>query len=357
MGERTKLICVVGPTASGKTALAVELALALNGEVIGADSMQIYRGLDVGTAKPTPAEMRGVPHHMIDVADPGEEYSAARYVREASVCVDDVAARGRVPIVAGGTGLYISSLVRGFTFEIEKNCDIISSEQSIPTAGDDRFEEIRRLRTRLERLYDRFGGARLHRLLAARDPAAAGKIHPNDKKRVVRALEVWYSGGKKSGVDAASQAREPRYDALFLGLDYRDRAVLYRRIDLRAGLMITQGALDEARMLRKIGGTAAQAIGYKELYPALDDPEKLPECLALMQRASRRYAKRQLTWFRHQEQVQWFFRDEMSDAEILRGSTESARAFLYNSDTRCPQEPAADAPAEASEDGRNRQPI
>ena len=335
MEEKTKVICVVGPTASGKTALAVELALALGGEVIGADSMQIYRGLNVGTAKPTPAEMRGVPHHMIDVADIGEDYSAARYVREASACVDDVAARGRVPIVAGGTGFYISSLIRGFTFEFDENCDIIDLGEKTTPKTDDKFSAIQRLRARLEALYDRHGGERLHRLLRSRDPEAAARIHPNDKKRVVRALEILFSGGTKSGVEALSRVREPRYDALYLGLDFKDRAELYRRIDLRAERMVAEGALEEARLLRSLmlrgtGGTAAQAIGYKELYPALDDPAELPACIERMQRASRRYAKRQLTWFRRQEQVRWFYRDFSESAEIIRGSTEYAQAFLYH---------------------------
>ena len=324
-----KVICVVGPTASGKTALAVELALALDGEVIGADSMQIYRGLDVGTAKPTPAEMRGVPHHMIDVADIGEEYSAARYVQRAGACVDEVLRRGRVPIVAGGTGFYISSLIRGFTFENEEKCDIIEQGKG----REERFAAEKRLRERLEALYDRFGGPRLHRLLTARDPGAAAKIHPSDRKRVVRALEVSFAGGRKSDVDALSRLRPPRYDALFLGLTCADRAELYRRIDLRAEQMVEHGILEEARMLRTRGGTAAQAIGYKEFYPALDDPALLGECLERMKQASRRYAKRQLTWFRRQEKVVWFERDRTDFAEIVRSSTEIARAFLYNTET------------------------
>lgn len=327
LNGKTKVICVVGPTASGKTELAARLARELGGEVVSADSMQIYRGLSIGTAKPTEAEMLGVPHHMFDIVDADEEYSAARYAYDAGRAVDDIAARGRVPIIAGGTGLYISSLVRGFDFNYDKKCDIMVEERSSES-------EMRVLRERLEALYDRFGGQRIWRLLQRRDSASAAKIHPNDRKRVVRALEHSFSGEAKSESDAKSRTREPRYDALWLGLDYRDRAKLYDRINLRADLMLEAGILDEARELRGRYGTAAQAIGYKELYPALDDPSLIGECLELMKRSSRRYAKRQLTWFRVQENVNWMMRDEMTMDEILRVSTESARSFLYNTNER-----------------------
>ncbi len=307
-----KIICVLGPTASGKTALAVELALALGGEVVGCDSMQIYRGLDIGTAKPTREEMRGVPHHMIDVCDAGESYSAARYVAEATEAIEGILSRGRTAIVAGGTGLYMDSLILGRGFSTAENCDII--------------------RKRLNDLGTKYGSERLHRLLRARDPKAAERIHPNDLKRIVRALEVSFSGGSISEHDAASKTSPPRFEALKIGLDFRERAELYRRIDLRVDEMLRAGLLDEAARLKCEGAaTALQAIGYKELLPALDRPEEYPECVERLKRATRRYAKRQLTWFRRDRAVKWFYRDEEEFTSIVRRSTAFAEDFLYNS--------------------------
>ncbi len=318
MDNRTKVICVVGPTASGKTEIAARLARELGGEVVGADSMQIYRGLDIGTAKPTEQEMLEVPHYMINVVEPGERYSVARYVSEASRVVDEIASRGRVPVIAGGTGLYISSLVRGFSFENGEKC-VTMDEKT-----------VMHVRRRLEEMYDRFGRDRMWRLLRQRDPVSARGIHPNDRKRVVRALERSFEARTKGEADAENRSQQARYNALWFGLDYRDRALLYERINRRVDGMLQAGVLDEARWLRGIGGTAAQAIGYKELYPALDDPALLDECVEVMKRATRRYAKRQLTWFRIQEKVTWFFRDETCTDEILRVSTGYARNFLYN---------------------------
>ena len=307
-----RIICVLGPTASGKTALAVELALALHGEVVGCDSMQIYRGLDIGTAKPTRGEMRGVPHHMIDVCDAGESYSAARYVAEATEAIEGILSRGHTAIVAGGTGLYMDSLILGRGFSTAENCDII--------------------RKRLNDLGTKYGSERLHRLLRARDPKAAERIHPNDLKRIVRALEVSFSGGSISCHDEESRALPPRFEALKIGLDFRDRAELYRRTDLRVDEMLRAGLMDEAARLRREGAaTALQAIGYKEMLPALDRPEEYPECVERLKRATRRYAKRQLTWFRRDGAVKWFYRDEEDFTSIVRRSTAFAEDFLYNS--------------------------
>ena len=319
-----KMICVLGPTASGKTALAARLAKNLGGEVVGCDSMQLYRTLDVGTAKPTGEEKLGVPHHMIDVCDVGESYSVARYVDEATRVIEDIHRRGKPAIVAGGTGLYMDSLIRGLDFSPAENRGIMSESDGIAS----HFGETR---ARLVRLGGRFGSARLHRWLAGRDPDAAARIHPNDLKRVVRALEVSLGGGSISAHDRETRARPPRFEALKLGLNYRDREALYRRIDLRVDLMLENGLLDEARrLLETDSATAMQAIGYKEVIPALDDPEKLGECIELLKRSSRRYAKRQLTWFRRDPSTVWFWPDEEDFGEILRRSTHLAENFLYN---------------------------
>lgn len=306
-----RIICVVGPTASGKTALAVELAKRLDGEVIGCDSMQIYRTLDIGTAKPTAEEMQGVPHHMIDIIEPDEAYSAARYVAAATAVAEDILSRGKMVILAGGTGLYMDSFIQGLDFSTAEKHGII--------------------RERLERLYDRFGGARMHRLLGRMDGGSAAKVHPNDKKRVVRALEIVFSGENKSEHDELTKQRPPRFDALKIGISCDDRAELYRRIDLRVDAMLKSGILDEARMLKGMpAATAAQAIGYKELMPALDDAGLLDECVETLKRNSRRYAKRQLTWLRRDEKTVWFYRDREDFDSIVRKATEFAKEFLYN---------------------------
>lgn len=306
-----RIICVVGPTASGKTALAVELAKALDGEVIGCDSMQIYRRLDIGTAKPAAAETQGVPHHMIDIVEPSESYSAARYVADATAVAEEMLSRGKMVILAGGTGLYMDAFIQGLDFSTAENHDII--------------------RVRLENLYDRFGGERMHRLLGRLDSGSAAKIHPNDRKRVVRALEIVFGGERKSEHDELTKSRPPRFDALKIGITCEDRAELYRRIDLRVDAMLEQGLLDEVRMLKSMPtATAAQAIGYKELMPALDDMSLLDECVETLKRNSRRYAKRQLTWLRRDKGTVWFYRDREDFDSIAAKATEFAKDFLYN---------------------------
>ncbi len=300
------VLCVAGPTASGKTALAVELALALGGEVVSCDSMQIYRGMDIGTAKPDMEERRGVPHHMIDVADPDEDYSVSRYVFEASACVDDILRRGKVPIIAGGTGLYMDSLIKGLYFS--------------KGAGDGI------LRKRLDELYNRFGGERVYLLLKSKDPAAASKIHPNDRKRVCRALEVYFSTKKPISVhNEETRSLPPRYKAIYLGLDYKNREILYRRINERVDLMFLNGLVGEVQRLissNPESSTSLQAIGYKEIIASLRDglpPESAAEDI---KRATRRYAKRQLTWFRRNPEMIWFYKDLQKESDILRISTE-----------------------------------
>ena len=249
-----KILVIVGPTASGKTRMAVELAQRHNGEVISADSMQIYRTMDIGTAKPTQEEMGGIPHHMIDVADPEEDFSVARYVEMAARCVDDVLERGKLPIVAGGTGLYIDSLLSGRTFA--------------PFSPDSA------LRGELERELAEKGGQAMLEALAQVDPEAAQRLHPNDHKRIVRALEVYRSTGKTiTQHNRETQAIPPRYDALTIGLAFQDRQAMRRRIDQRVDEMVAAGLEDEVRRLLTSGispkCTAMQAIGYKEFTQAL----------------------------------------------------------------------------------------
>lgn len=306
-----RLIVVAGPTASGKTALAIELARALGGEVVSADSMQIYRQMDIGTAKPTAEEQALARHHMIDVAEPGEEYSVSRYAREATACVEDILGRGRMPIVCGGTGLYIEALVRGHGF----------SEGGQRTA----------LRAELEQLWQR-DPAPLLEELARVDPESAGRIHPNDKKRVLRALEVYRATGETiSAHNARTRSLPPRFDALWLGLAPQPRQVLYDRIDQRVTAMLEQGLVQEVHRLWGCGlleGTAGQAIGYKELLGYLKGEMTLEQAADLVRQKSRNYAKRQLTWFRHVEQIHWLpYGTKEEFANILHESTKRAKAY------------------------------
>ena len=285
-----KILVIVGPTASGKTRLAVELAKEHNGEVVSADSMQIYRGMDIGTAKPTRAEMDGVPHHMLDVADPWEDFSVARYVEMAAACVDGILSRGRLPIVAGGTGLYVDSLLSGRTFAA------FSPESS--------------LRKELEAELAERGGAAMLEQLAQADPETAARLHPNDHKRIVRALEVYRSTGKTiSEHNRETRALPSRYEALTIGLNFQDRADLWARIDQRVDQMAAAGLEREVRELLSSGlsprCTAMQAIGYKEFVAAVEGDMTWREAEELVKLRSRQYAKRQLTWFRRNPAVHW----------------------------------------------------
>lgn len=284
------LLVITGPTATGKTALGAELALLLDGEVISADSMQIYRGMDIGTAKPTREEMRGVPHHMLDTADPGESFSAAKYAVLASACVEDIRNRGRIPIVVGGTGLYIDGLLRGTDYA---------------AAPEDPS-----LRRKLEEEYDAMGGEAFREKLARDDPDRAAKLHPGDKKRLVRAREVLLLTGETiTAHDERTRSVPPRYTADIWALDFRDRQTLYERIDRRAAQMFEKGLVREVRALLDAGvpldGTAMQAIGYKETAAYLRGVCSLTEAIDAVQRKSRQYAKRQLTWLRRNPDVRW----------------------------------------------------
>ena len=307
-----KLIILCGPTATGKTRLGVALAQRLNGEVVSADSMQVYRDMAIGTARPTEEEMAGVPHHMLAVADPRENYSVARYVREATACVEDIFRRGRQPIVVGGTGLYIDALRRGRTFSDFR-----------PDSGS---------RARLQAQASRPGGlAALWKQLEEIDPESAARLHPNDEKRILRALEVWYDTGKTiSQHDRETRDLPPRYQAVTIALTYRDRQDLYRRIDQRVDGMMARGLVDEVKALLAAGvprtGTAMQAIGYKELVHALDTGGDLAQAAEEIKLRSRQYAKRQLTWFRRDPEAKWMLLEkEHNFSSLVQASTDYLR--------------------------------
>lgn len=303
-----KIVIICGPTATGKTRLGVALAHRLNGEVVSADSMQIYRDMAIGTARPTPEEMEVVPHHMLAVADPRENYSVARYVQEASACVDDILRRGKCPILVGGTGLYIDALRSGRTFSAFR-----------PESGQ---------RARLQERAAREGLSALWKELQAIDPESAGKLHPNDEKRILRALEVWYETGETiSAHNKRTQALPPRYEAAVIALTYRDRADLYARIDQRVDQMMEQGLAQEVKALLDAGVprdcTAMQAIGYKELAGAVASGGDLKAAAEEVKLRSRQYAKRQLTWLRRNEAIHWiFWKKERDFPRALQISTE-----------------------------------
>ncbi len=298
---------ITGPTATGKTALGIALAKLTGGEIVSADSMQIYRDMDIGTAKPTMDERGGVPHHMVDVVSPFESYSAARYVEDASACVDDILARNKLPIIVGGTGLYIDALVRGLTF-----ADI----------GD---ETVRRA---LEAQYDRDGGAALFEKLRKADPESAARLHQNDRKRVVRALEILETTGETiTAHDARTRQTPPRYTARTIALTFADRTDLYTRIDRRVDQMMADGLQGEVRRLLDMGltarHTAMQAIGYKEIAAALAAGGDLTDAAETIKMESRRYAKRQLSWLRRDAAIQWIVWNKEPDfIEGLQISTQ-----------------------------------
>ena len=305
------IICIAGPTASGKTALAVELAKELNGEVVSCDSMQIYKRMDIGTAKPTIEEMAGIPHHMIDVAEPEEDFSVSKYCEMASPIVDDIVARGKTAIIAGGTGLYMDSLMRGNDFA------------PFPATGH---------RERLEEKLAIVGLDAMIAELSAIDPEAVTRAQRNPR-RIIRALEVFYETGETiTSHNLKTQAIPPRYSPLWLGLDFEPRALLYERIDLRVGIMLETGLEKEIRDLLSSGispnCTAMQAIGYKEFVAALDGQCTMEEAADEVRKASRRYAKRQLTWFRRNEKIHWLTRHEGETGdEILQRARQIIRNF------------------------------
>ena len=305
------LIAVVGPTASGKTALAIALAKELGGEIVSADSMQIYRGMDIATAKPTPEEMAEVPHHLIGFWPPEKPFSVAQYALLAREKIDDILRRGRVPVLCGGTGLYIKAIVDHIQYEEE--------------TGEDAA-----LRERLRRQAQDEGNLAVWRQLQAMDPQTAERIHPNNLGRVIRAIEVMQVSGRsiREQEERSRQAPCP-YHVLQIGLRYRNRENLYERIGRRVDAMAEAGLLEEARAVRQQGltATAAQAIGYKELYDWMDGTLPLEEALENLKRSTRRYAKRQLTWFGADARIRWIEPDALQAGETV---TEQAMKIIEN---------------------------
>ena len=303
--EKTKIICVVGATASGKTDLAVKLAKAVDGEIISADSMQVYKNMPIATAVATKEEQDGVPHHLVEFLDTDQTFSVADFVERAKVLIDEITARGRVPIVAGGTGLFVDSLVKNISFsQVGSNAEI--RNELAEKSNEELFEKLVEL-----------------------DPKSAENIHLNNRKRVIRALELCMSGTSKTEQNENSMLIDSPYDALYIGIGYQDRQKLYDRINKRVDLMLEAGLENEARqMLDKQGLTARQAIGHKELQPYIDGNITLDEAVEGLKRETRRYAKRQLTWFRQNENINWLYADEMSRDELVEKAVDLAKNHL-----------------------------
>ena len=295
------LICIAGPTASGKTALSIALAKELNGEIVSCDSMQVYKRMDIGTAKPTLEEMDGIPHHMLSVAEPWEDFSVGKYVAMATPILDDILTRGKTAIIAGGTGLYMDALIRGNAFA------------PVPSTGR---------RDELEQLAQTHGIEAVIAQLRKVDPESAERLHPSDQKRIIRAMEVYLETGQTiTEHNRATQQLPPRYTPLWFALEDASRATLYARIDRRVESMLEQGLLPEIQSLLDEGvpenTTAMQAIGYKEFVDVLMGRSSMQTATELVQQSSRKYAKRQLTWFRRNQSIHWLCREENEDTQQI----------------------------------------
>ena len=303
------LICIAGPTASGKTALSIALAKELDAEIVSCDSMQVYKRMDIGTAKPTLQEREGIPHHMLDVAQPDEDFSVSRYCAMASPIVDNILARGKTAIIVGGTGLYMDSLIKGNDFA------------PFPSTGMREMLEAKPI----EEVYAQ---------LQTVDPEAAARLHLSDKKRIIRAMEVYLETGETiTEHNRRTQSIPPKYNPVWFALEDEDRQDLYQRIDRRVEIMLEQGLLDEITALLASGisakCTAMQAIGYKEFVAALEGRISIAEAAAQVQQASRHYAKRQLTWFRRNPSIHWLRRAKTAGTEEILSL---ARQILHESD-------------------------
>ena len=303
--SKTKIIVVAGPTASGKTGLAVEIARAVSGEVISADSMQVYKGISIASAAPTQKEMQGVAHHLVEFLDQSENFSVSDFCRLAREKISEISARGNVPVIAGGTGLFIDSLVDNINFT-EAETDFELREALMQKDSDE-----------------------LYSTLLEVDKEAAEKIHKNNKKRVVRALEIYYSSGAtKTAQDINSKKEESPYEVLYFVIGFKSREVLYERINRRVDLMVEAGLVDEARKnLSKKKATSAQAIGHKELQPYFSGEKSLGQALDDLKRETRRYAKRQITWFKRRKNAIWLYADE-EGADIVKAAIDKSREFL-----------------------------
>lgn len=315
MDKKIPMIVVAGPTASGKTKLAVELAKEYNGEVISADSMQIYKGLSIATAKPTIEEMQGIPHHLIDFLEPDQQFSVADYVKLASETARDIYERGKIPILCGGTGLYVSSLIDNIKFD--------------DTAGDET------IRKRLEAEIQEKGNHQLWLRLKDIDPETAEKVHENNLPRVIRALEVFEKTGIPLSQHKVNSRREKSpFQCCIIGIGFQDRQVLYDRINERVDLMLQDGLVDEVRDFYNNykPATAYQAIGYKELIPYLDNKSDLDECVSKIKQETRRYAKRQLTWFRRVDGIEWVYADKIDE---YKNFLENVKNIIAKSEIMC----------------------
>lgn len=303
--SKTKIIVVAGPTASGKTNLAVEIAKAVSGEVISADSMQVYKGMSIASAAPAQKEMQGVAHHLVEFLDQSEGFSVSDFCRLAKEKISEISARGNVPVIAGGTGLFIDSLVDNINFT-EAQTDFELRERLMQKDCDE-----------------------LYSMLLEVDKEAAEKIHKNNKKRVARALEIYYSSGStKTAQDINSKKEESPYEALYFVIGFKSREVLYERINRRVDLMVEAGLVEEAREnLSKKKATSAQAIGHKELQPYFSGEKSLGQALDDLKRETRRYAKRQITWFKRRENAVWLYADE-EGADIVKAAVDKSREFL-----------------------------
>lgn len=308
-----KMLAVVGPTASGKSDLAIEICKKFCGEVISCDSMQIYKRMNIGTAKPSVDEMQGIAHHLLDFLEPGTDYSVSDYVADADRCVHDLWSRGVLPVFCGGTGLYIDSYISGFEFS--------------------EFENDPSVRKRIENEFSVSGIEPIYEKLKSIDPESAESIDIHNVKRVIRALEVYETTGITiSEWNRRSKLNAKKKDCLIIGLDYKNRETLYSRIDARVDLMLDMGLINEAKSLYDDGlmstRTASQAIAYKEFIPYFNGEDTIENCVEILKRNSRRYAKRQLTWFRRNKDIKWIFKDEKDGKEILSEALNMVNAYL-----------------------------
>lgn len=303
-----KALFIVGPTASGKTDLSIFLAKALNGEIICADSMQIYKGIHVASAAPSELEKDGVPHHLFEFLNLDDEYSVADYVKTARATIKEVAQKGKLPIIVGGTGLYVSSLLDNIEY-IEQDADPV-------------------LREKLENKFDEIGAEAMLLELSEFDPESASRLHPNNRRRIIRAFEVYLQTGKSiTEQNALSRQNESEIDPIVIGITFKDRELLYNRINKRVDIMLSNGLLSEAG--QTIGNNkkgAFQAIGHKELYPAIFGEDTVENCAEKLKQQTRRYAKRQLTWFNRDERINWFYPDD--DSNYLINALNLAKNFL-----------------------------
>lgn len=305
MADKIKIICVVGATASGKTAFGIELAKALDGEIISADSMQVYKNMPIATAVATPDEQQGIPHHLTEFLSNEQNFSVADFTKLAGEKIKDISSRGKVPIIVGGTGLFVDSLVKNITFS-----HVGVNEQIRQSLMDKDTEE-------------------LYNLLLSVDENAAKDIHKNNRKRVIRALELYYGGVSKTQQNLQSMSEESPYDALYIGINYSDRQALYNRINLRVDIMLQQGIIDEAKaVFASSTGTAKQAIGHKELMPYINGEISLDEAVDNLKKETRHYAKRQLTWFRRNENINWLYADLVSKDELVDSAISLCKKFM-----------------------------